>query len=70
MGEPLECERPVDDDGDTQQNTTTGLAYYRHQLNLACFTTGWDHWGLQAGQLVHWTGDAIDPSPEALSIAP
>ena len=37
---------PWTSDGDTQQKTTTGLAYYRKGLNMACFTTGWDHWGL------------------------
>ena len=48
MGEPLECERAIDDQGNTQQKTTTGLAYYRSKLNIACFTTGWDHWGTRA----------------------
>jgi hypothetical protein len=61
MGEALECERPVDNHGDTQQNTTTGLAYYRSQMNVACFTTGWDHWALTTDGLVHWTGDTVDP---------
>ncbi|HLZ28313.1 MAG TPA: hypothetical protein VKV73_13420 [Chloroflexota bacterium] len=65
MGEPLECERAVDDQGDTQQKTTTGLAYYRSHVNVASFTTGWDHWGLKEGALVHWTGDPIDPPSDA-----
>jgi hypothetical protein len=70
MGEALECEGSVNDQGDTQQKTTTGLAYYRRQLNAACFTTGWDHWGLQSGRLVHWTGNAVDPPGDALPMAP
>ena len=61
MGDPLECEHAVDAGGNTQQRTTTGLAYYRKELNAACFTTGWDHWGLLGRGLVHWTGDAVDP---------
>jgi hypothetical protein len=65
MGDPLECERSVDDQGDTQQKTGTGLAYYRRQLNAACFTTGWDHWGLTPRGVVHWTGDAVDPPSDA-----
>jgi hypothetical protein len=65
MGEALECERVVNDQGDTQQKTTTGLAYYRKALNVACFTTGWDHWGLMAHGVVHWAGDAVDPPPDA-----
>jgi hypothetical protein len=65
MGSPLECERAVDSQGDTQQKTSTGLAYYRQQLNVACFTTGWDHWGLTEHGVVHWTGDAVDPPSDA-----
>ncbi len=65
MGEALECERVVDDRGDTQQKTTTGLAYYRKTLNVACFTTGWDHWALVERGVVHWVGEAVDPPPDA-----
>ncbi len=65
MGEPVECERATNPMGDTQQQTSTGLAYYRKNLNSACFTTGWDHWALVNGGLVHWTGDAVDPPVEA-----
>jgi hypothetical protein len=70
MGEALECERSVDDQGNTQQNTTTGLAYYRRQQNVACFTTGWDHWAFRAGGLMHWTGDDVEPPGEPAPIAP
>jgi hypothetical protein len=66
MGQALECERAADNQGNSQQKTTTGLAYYRKHLNLACFTTGWDHWALTADGLVHWTGDAIDPPGESV----
>jgi len=69
MGEPIECERAVDNAGDTQQNTTTGLAYYRSQSNVPSFTTGWDHWGLREGSLVHWTGDSVDAPSDAVSIS-
>jgi hypothetical protein len=65
MGEPVECEHATSPQGDTQQKTTGGLAYYRKNLNLACFTTGWDHWALVNGGLVHWTGDAVDPPVDA-----
>jgi len=61
MGDAADCERPVDDDGNTQQLTTTGLAYYRHRLNLAAFTNGWDHWALDVNRLLHWTGNEIEP---------
>ena len=65
MGEPLECERVVDATGDTQQKTSTGLAYYRKALNVAAFTTGWDHWALADRGVVHWAGDSVDPPPDA-----
>jgi hypothetical protein len=65
MGDPLECERPVDDQGDTQQKTSTGLAYYRSQVNVASFTTGWEHWALRAGAVVYWTGDSVEPPADA-----
>jgi hypothetical protein len=69
MGDALECERAVNAQGDTHQNTTTGLAYYRKQLNVACFTTGWDHWAARGdGSLVHWAGDAVDPPPDAMTV--
>jgi hypothetical protein len=69
MGDPLECEHPVDGAGNTQQRTTTGLAYYRKAINAGCFTTGWDHWALiDQGRLVHWTGDAVDPPADATPV--
>jgi hypothetical protein len=64
MGDPLECEHAVDGQGDTQQRTSTGLAYYRKARNAPTFTTGYDHWALAPdGSLIHWTGDAVD-APE------
>jgi hypothetical protein len=65
MGDATDCEHVVDPNGNTQQRTTTGLAYYRKGLNIACFTTGWDHWALVARGVVHWTGDSVDPPPDA-----
>jgi hypothetical protein len=65
MGDPLECEHAIDQRGNTQQQTTTGLAYYLKELNAACFTTGWDHWSLLSGAVVHWSGDAVAPPASA-----
>ena len=56
MGEPLECERVVDAAGDTEQRTTTGLAYYRASSNIAAFTNGFDHWALMPSGVVHLDG--------------
>jgi hypothetical protein len=69
MGDPLECERAVDAAGNTEQKTTTGLAYYRKLADAACFTTGWDHWALHGSHgVVLWAGDAIDPPVDAAQI--
>jgi hypothetical protein len=62
MGDPVECARVVDPDGNLQQRTTLGLAYYRKTSNAACFTSGWDHWAVTSDRnLVYWAGDSVDP---------
>ena len=61
MGEPLECEHGNPDNGDTLQQTTTGLAFYRQHTNTPTFTNGWDHWAWTASGLVYWDGNSIDP---------
>ena len=59
MGTPTECERVVDASGDTEQTTTTGLAYYRANINAAAFTNGVDHWALTSDGLAHWTSEDL-----------
>jgi hypothetical protein len=62
MGDALDCEHAVDGQGNTQQTTATGLAYYRQSSNAACFTTGYEHWALRRdGSVAHWFGDSVDP---------
>ena len=61
MGDPLECEHANPENGDTLQQTTTGLSFYRKSTNTATFTDGWSHWAWTTHGLVTWTGDAIDP---------
>ena len=61
MGSPIECEHPKSENGDTLQQTTTGLAFYRQATNTPTFTDGWRHWGLTAEGLVAWQGESIDP---------
>lgn len=61
MGAPAECERVVDVSGDTEQKTTTGLAYYRAKVNTAVFTNGVEHWALTSDGFVHWTSDDLEP---------
>jgi hypothetical protein len=68
MGEPLECEHAIDALGNTEQRTTTGLAYYRGTSNTAAFTTGWDHWALTSRGVVYWTGQPLEPPPGAAAV--
>ena len=65
MGEPTECERVVDAAGNTEQQTSTGLAYYRAQANVVVFTDGVEHWALTSNGVVHWTSDEVEPPPGA-----
>ena len=69
MGDALDCERTVDSAGNTEQQTTTGLAYYRKQTDAAVFTTGWDHWAIDGSRgVVYWAGDSVDPPVGAAQI--
>lgn len=62
MGEPATCEFPdPNGTGDVNQQTTTGLAFWRKATNIPTFTNGWDHWGWTEAGLVYWTGSSIDP---------
>jgi hypothetical protein len=63
MGMPLECERVIDAAGNTEQQTTTGLVYYRAGPNVTVFTTGQEHWALTPAGVVRWSGDAVEPPP-------
>jgi hypothetical protein len=69
MGAPTECERVVDASGNTEQKTTTGLAYYRASLNTPVFTNGVEHWALTADGLVRWTSDDLEP-PRGAEVQP
>jgi len=69
MGDPTECEHTNPDNGDSLQNTTTGLSFYRKSTNTPTFTNGFDHWALTASGLVTWTGDSIDPPGTAAPAA-
>lgn len=57
MGAPNECEHVIDQQGNTQQQTTTGVASYNKQTNTTIFTQGSSHWEVNATGLTQWTGD-------------
>jgi hypothetical protein len=61
MGTPLECEHLDVASGDTVQQATTGLAYYRPSLGAAIFTDGATHWALTNGAVVRWQGGSVTP---------
>ncbi|MBV8718103.1 MAG: hypothetical protein JOZ65_23800 [Chloroflexi bacterium] len=68
MGDPLECEHPNSANGDTLQQTTTGLAIYRQATNTPEFTDGWNHWALMDQGLTAWT-DAEQPAAGTPALA-
>jgi hypothetical protein len=51
MGDPVECERRVDAEGNTVQLTTTGRAEYLHATDTSAFTDGARQWALTNGTL-------------------
>lgn len=61
MGVVLECEHLNNANGDTLQQTTTGLAYFRWATGLPTFTDGWRHWALSGDELIAWEGESPDP---------
>jgi hypothetical protein len=69
MGDPLDCERVVNPEGDTEQHTSTGLAYYLKTDNVPAFTDGQNRWALTSRGIVHWTGAQLSP-PDSASPLP
>jgi hypothetical protein len=72
MGAPRSCSFQ-DADGDTLQQTTTGLALYRPSTDLALFSNGQQFWTLTGGELQQWTGnwhEGFGPPPPAGAPAP
>ncbi|MBV9169740.1 MAG: HNH endonuclease [Chloroflexi bacterium] len=47
--------------GDTLQDTTSGLAFWRKSTNTPTFTNGDTHWALTPTGFISWTGSSIDP---------
>jgi hypothetical protein len=58
MGEPRDCEHPINADGDTVQLTTTGLATYTQRTQTLTFTDAVHAWTLTGGAMSVW---ALDP---------
>ncbi len=66
MGSPSTCEyADPNGTGDTEQNTTRGLAFWRKSTNTPTFTDGWTHWAISSIGQITWQGTSIDPPPDA-----
>jgi hypothetical protein len=62
MGIPSSCEySDPAGTGDVEQDTTTGLAFWRKSTNTPSFTDGFNHWALAPERITRWTGSSIDP---------
>jgi hypothetical protein len=62
MGDPVEDEHGVEDSCDTQQFTTTGLAYWSCASGIVAFVEpdGVHHWAFMNGLLLEWFGDSAE----------
>ncbi len=72
MGDPLEFEHGDSSECDTQQLTTTGLAYWRCSTNLTSFVAlpeGLQHWASTPAGLLAWNGEDVDPPRDAALVA-
>jgi hypothetical protein len=68
MGSAVSCEyADPNGTGDTLQDTSTGLAFWRKSTNVPTFTDGATHWALTDSGLVTWTGASIDPPQVAVA---
>jgi peptidoglycan/xylan/chitin deacetylase (PgdA/CDA1 family) len=62
MGQPIDCETPIDAAGDTIQHTSTGTAWFTLAQSDALFTDGYHRWELNPDGLTYWS------SPEAVPL--
>jgi len=60
IGSPVECEHPGAANGETAQQTTTGIVSYAADRDTSTFTDGRVHYALTGGRLVRWQGDGPD----------
>jgi hypothetical protein len=62
LGQPLGPEQPTVDGCDTEQLTTTGLAFWRCASGTPVFVAadGRHRWALSDGQLLQWVGSELD----------
>jgi peptidoglycan/xylan/chitin deacetylase (PgdA/CDA1 family) len=61
MGQPVECEHPLDAAGNTIQATSTGTAWYTSANRGAIFTDGYQRWELDPSGLTYWASPDATP---------
>jgi peptidoglycan/xylan/chitin deacetylase (PgdA/CDA1 family) len=61
MGQPVDCETPIDASGDTIQHTSTGTAWFTESQSEAFFTDGYHRWDLNPGGLTYWSSPEATP---------
>jgi peptidoglycan/xylan/chitin deacetylase (PgdA/CDA1 family) len=61
MGQPLDCEQPIDAAGDTIQPTSTGTAFYTIGIGAAISTDGYHRWELDPSGLSYWANPDATP---------
>jgi hypothetical protein len=69
MGEPTECAHTDAATGDSLQQTSTGLSFYRKSTNTPTFTDGTTHWAITPEGVVSWIGNSVDPPDTELPAA-
>jgi peptidoglycan/xylan/chitin deacetylase (PgdA/CDA1 family) len=61
MGQPIDCETPIDSAGNTIQHTSTGTAWFTLAQADALFTDGYHRWELNLDGLTYWSSPDAAP---------
>jgi len=61
MGQPIDCETPIDAAGDTMQHTSTGTSWFFGGQSDAIFTDGYHRWELDERGLMYWSSPDATP---------
>jgi hypothetical protein len=56
MGQPIECAHADGTTGDAHQQTSTGIAVFKQDGDVAIFTNGREFWRLTPAGLAYWEG--------------
>jgi hypothetical protein len=68
MGDAVECEHATTALGDTDQQTTTGMAHYDRASNTPSFHVAGENWALTLKGLVFWPGSDAQVPPGLVAV--